>query len=234
AQREREQQARLGNSATRRFAMHPAPPAAAALQTQAPQEALLGEWKAVLAVGSSELRLRLDISRDCTAVLTSVAQGNSKISSRLMRDACRDAIVHVEWPSLAASFHGELERCIVSGNEEHRIRGTFRQSGFACPLAWQRREARSRPPARCFDEKLLRQLWRQSGAPALCAATARASPPSTSIHVVGTRSCRHPAPATVDDLWHVGSMTKSMTATLVARLVDAGELTWDTTVGSLL
>ncbi|MGL4236284.1 serine hydrolase domain-containing protein [Tabrizicola sp.] len=37
-----------------------------------------------------------------------------------------------------------------------------------------------------------------------------------------------------DDLWHIGSNTKSMTATLVARLVEAGRVSWDDTVGEVL
>jgi CubicO group peptidase (beta-lactamase class C family) len=36
------------------------------------------------------------------------------------------------------------------------------------------------------------------------------------------------------DQWHLGSITKSMTASLVARLVDAGALQWDETVGDVL
>jgi D-alanyl-D-alanine carboxypeptidase len=37
-----------------------------------------------------------------------------------------------------------------------------------------------------------------------------------------------------DDLWHIGSNTKAMTATLVARLVEAGVISWDDTVGEVL
>jgi CubicO group peptidase (beta-lactamase class C family) len=40
--------------------------------------------------------------------------------------------------------------------------------------------------------------------------------------------------ATVCDLWHIGSNTKSMTALLVARLVEQGAVSWDTTVGEVL
>ncbi|NJM82685.1 MAG: beta-lactamase family protein [Tabrizicola sp.] len=36
------------------------------------------------------------------------------------------------------------------------------------------------------------------------------------------------------DLWHIGSNTKAMTATLVARLVEAGAVSWDDTVGEVL
>jgi CubicO group peptidase (beta-lactamase class C family) len=36
------------------------------------------------------------------------------------------------------------------------------------------------------------------------------------------------------DLWHLGSITKSMTASLVGRLVDAGAVRWDETAGDVL
>src|SRR2546423_1360538 len=39
--------------------------------------------------------------------------------------------------------------------------------------------------------------------------------------------------ATVDDLWHLGSDTKAMTATLVGMYVDRGKLHWDDTLGRL-
>ncbi|WP_158272162.1 serine hydrolase domain-containing protein [Marinicauda salina] len=36
------------------------------------------------------------------------------------------------------------------------------------------------------------------------------------------------------DLWHLGSNTKAMTATLAARLVEQGAIDWDATVGDVL
>lgn len=39
---------------------------------------------------------------------------------------------------------------------------------------------------------------------------------------------------TVNDRWHVGSITKSITATLIARCVEAGQLSWDDTVAGVL
>lgn len=38
----------------------------------------------------------------------------------------------------------------------------------------------------------------------------------------------------IGDRWHIGSITKSVTATLLARLVEAGKIDWSTTVGSCL
>jgi CubicO group peptidase (beta-lactamase class C family) len=52
--------------------------------------------------------------------------------------------------------------------------------------------------------------------------------------VTGVRAKGSPEPVTLDDLWHLGSCTKAMTATLAATFVERGELAWDTPlVGSL-
>jgi CubicO group peptidase (beta-lactamase class C family) len=49
----------------------------------------------------------------------------------------------------------------------------------------------------------------------------------------GVRKVGDPAVVTTNDLWHIGSCTKSMTATLVARLVAEGKLKWTTTVAEV-
>jgi len=48
------------------------------------------------------------------------------------------------------------------------------------------------------------------------------------LGVVGVRKHNVSEPATVGDRWHHGSLTKSMTALLAARLVDDGVITWTT------
>jgi CubicO group peptidase (beta-lactamase class C family) len=45
---------------------------------------------------------------------------------------------------------------------------------------------------------------------------------------VGLRSAQGSVRVTADDRWHIGSITKSMTATLAAILVEDGLITWDT------
>ena len=40
--------------------------------------------------------------------------------------------------------------------------------------------------------------------------------------------------ATAEDLWHVGSLTKSMPATLAGVLVERGDISWGTTVSEVL
>lgn len=54
------------------------------------------------------------------------------------------------------------------------------------------------------------------------------------LGVVGVRALGHPQAAWWDDRWHLGSDTKAMTATVVARLVERGLLTWDTPLSTLL
>jgi CubicO group peptidase (beta-lactamase class C family) len=46
---------------------------------------------------------------------------------------------------------------------------------------------------------------------------------------LGLRSATSGIQVTTDDQWHMGSMTKAMTATLAATLVEDGLITWDTT-----
>ena len=50
------------------------------------------------------------------------------------------------------------------------------------------------------------------------------------VGVDGLRSSGDAVPVTVDDRWHLGSDTKSMTAMLAAVLVEQGVLTWDQTL----
>ena len=49
----------------------------------------------------------------------------------------------------------------------------------------------------------------------------------------GVRKFGDPARVTTNDLFHIGSCTKSMTATLAARLIEEGKLRWDTTIAEV-
>ena len=51
--------------------------------------------------------------------------------------------------------------------------------------------------------------------------------------VTGVRKSGTGTLATADDLWHLGSNTKAMTAVVAATLVESGTLTWDTTLGQV-
>ena len=57
---------------------------------------------------------------------------------------------------------------------------------------------------------------------------------SNLILACGERQLGSQVAVTPQDRWHLGSLTKAFTATLVARYVDAGLLSWSTTIGSVL
>jgi CubicO group peptidase (beta-lactamase class C family) len=50
-------------------------------------------------------------------------------------------------------------------------------------------------------------------------------------NAVGFRKNGAPEKVTVDDQFHLGSVTKSMTATVAAMLVEQGKISWTTTIG---
>jgi CubicO group peptidase (beta-lactamase class C family) len=56
----------------------------------------------------------------------------------------------------------------------------------------------------------------------------------TAIGAAGVRCRGHKEKITVDDQFHIGSDTKSMTATLIAVLVEQGKLRWDSTPADVL
>ncbi len=53
------------------------------------------------------------------------------------------------------------------------------------------------------------------------------------VTVTGVRRADTTVAATANDLWHLGSDTKAMTATIIATLVEAGRLKWGTTLGEV-
>jgi CubicO group peptidase (beta-lactamase class C family) len=53
------------------------------------------------------------------------------------------------------------------------------------------------------------------------------------VGVVGVRKRGTEVPAGLTDLWHLGSDTKAMTSALIARLVERGQLKWDTTLAEV-
>ena len=50
---------------------------------------------------------------------------------------------------------------------------------------------------------------------------------------VGVRKSGEATPVKADDLFHIGSCTKSMTATLAGIFIDEGKLKWETTIGEV-
>ncbi len=85
------------------------------------------------------------------------------------------------------------------------------------------------PNAPAGLEGLLRPIRARRGVPALAAAMVRGGR-LAGIGAVGVRKAGCDVPVTREDLFHIGSCTKAMTATLIARLVERGRLAWDTTL----
>jgi CubicO group peptidase (beta-lactamase class C family) len=69
--------------------------------------------------------------------------------------------------------------------------------------------------------------------PAIAAAVIREST-ITASGVVGVRKAGGPEKVTIEDKWHIGSCTKSITATLAAMLVQEKKLRWDSSVAEVL
>jgi CubicO group peptidase (beta-lactamase class C family) len=52
--------------------------------------------------------------------------------------------------------------------------------------------------------------------------------------VAGVRARDNPVPVRRSDLWHIGSDEKAMTATMIARLVERGSLSWNAPLSKLI
>ncbi len=53
------------------------------------------------------------------------------------------------------------------------------------------------------------------------------------LGAAGLRNAGRMVPVALDDKWHIGSCTKSMTASVAAMLVEDGRIRWNTTVGEI-
>jgi D-alanyl-D-alanine carboxypeptidase len=68
--------------------------------------------------------------------------------------------------------------------------------------------------------------------PAMAAAVVRTDA-RVDKTAVGVRIFGKPERVTIDDRFHMGSVGKSMTATMIAALVEEGKLSWSTTLGNV-
>lgn len=185
---------------------------------------LSGAWWGALQAGGQTLRLKFELSVAGESKLLSLDQGGQPIPARVL--SLTPEKVEVEVPAVLGRFVGKL---VVPG----RLEGVWTQ-GADLPLILTRSEAAATVEApKPLTEVGLAELRHGAGAPALAAAAARRGG-ETRIWVDGERAVGAGVAVTREDQWHIGSITKSMTATLVARLIDQGALAWDNTVGDLL
>lgn len=195
-------------------------PAAAYAQTETD---FMGEWHGALDLGSQRLRLRLVVAEGPRATIFSVDQGNSEIPASETR--IEGAQITIALPVINARYQGRLA--------DGRISGEFTQ-GATLPLVFEREPvAEAATPIQPLTQASLAALRAGCGAPGMAAAAASRDGRAIAF-ADGLRAVDNSAPVTTSDVWHLGSITKSMTATLVARCVEAGQVSWTDTVRGLL
>lgn len=102
---------------------------------------------------------------------------------------------------------------------------------FAATRLARGQEAKPAAPPRGLTE-VFEKICSDYEFPSLCGAIVR-SKGLSDLTAVGVRKKGANEPVTKDDLWHLGSNSKMMTATLAARLVEAGKLKWNSTLGEV-
>ncbi|MGA3181067.1 MAG: serine hydrolase domain-containing protein [Verrucomicrobiota bacterium] len=112
---------------------------------------------------------------------------------------------------------------------------------FLAALVINRREKAARigaAPAFCpaigdpAVTQALQPIRQKYNVPAMAAVVLR-SDGIKHVGAVGVRKRGTEIPVTLDDLWHLGSDGKAMTSTLIARLVERGQLKWDSTLAEV-
>lgn len=111
---------------------------------------------------------------------------------------------------------------------------------FACFLFFQivaatlfaEEETASTPEPDKTLEQVLEEIRLEFKLPALAGGIVT-SDGMKEMAAVGKRKLGVDTAVTNDDLWHLGSCTKAMTATLIGVLVSEGKLTWETTLAEI-
>lgn len=102
-------------------------------------------------------------------------------------------------------------------------------AGMALAGGWSAARAADAPAA---SADVISTILAETGAPALVGAVVTAKG-VTHFETGGVRRIGAPDKVTRDDLWHLGSNTKAMTAALYGRLVEKGQARWGATVPEL-
>lgn len=137
-----------------------------------------------------------------------------------------------------ATQPGHLYQVLQSGDMQqweplgNWIWGDGQTHVLAAPLAGEALYARIESHPVADISAALETRRSQLGLPALAVAVFQQGR-LTVAGAVGQRRHNTEAPVTIKDRWHHGSMTKSMTASLAALMVEQGQITWETTLGSV-
>lgn len=204
-------------------------PASAQAQTN---PAYIGQWGGAIRAQGGALRLVLDLQVQPDgapfAVLTSLDQAGAEFPSSEGR-SLPDGRIELRFPAIRAQTLLGLDA------DGQTMSGDWIQ-GCGRPVVFQRGAdpaTLAPPPAPPLSEAHLDALREKAGAPALAAARLLRGGPMEGA-VAGKRAVDAAAPATLEDQWHWGSIAKSMTATLAATAVEAGEIGWEEPLGDVL
>ena len=204
-----------------------APASGAADDISISKTAFSGIWSAFVGSDDPPTRLKLVIGEDGTANLSVIDQGDLSIGQL---DAAPPRLrFRIENPPI--TYDGTL-------HGSNRIVGVCHRGNQDIPLDFVRGDVYTEPPEVVFPDAplipaRLHELRLMARAPAMGVGWEFKG---KKVHVLvdGRRSVDRSVAIEPSDQWHLGSVTKSFTATLVARLVEAGALNWNSTIGQVL
>ena len=190
-------------------------------------DAFTGTWSAFVGSDDPPTRLKLVIDAAGTGSLSVIDQGEVPIGHLETRSP--QLRFDIEKPPI--SYEGTLR-----GSD--RIVGVCHRGNQDIPLDFIRGDLYTEPPEVVFPDApltamRLHELRLMAHAPAMGVGWQFAG---EKVHILvdGRRAVDRPVPVAPSDQWHLGSVTKSITATLVSRLIDAGVLGWHSTIGEIL
>ena len=200
----------------------------------AEENPFVGPWSGTLLSGAQASRLRVELKSDGMAELIDLDSDGLPAKGRITSQTSTDVTVEftVNNPvNPKAAFQG-----VHVGN---RLEGTWTQGPFKLPLVLRRGDPAGwsdwsiySTPATPLSRGRLETYRRTFQTPALAAGVWKDG--RTTLWSTGRRRVDAEVPVKDTDQWRIGSISKSMTATLVARLVEAGLAQWDNTVGDVL
>ena len=168
------------------------------------------------------------------AVLAAEAARQTKAPPRTASPSGHDTACSRAWLSRPASPGNAVRRAGPQASWPASRNRFSRPSPLLACLALCARLARpdrfpprvppdARPPSRRGSRRSAPSTTSPRSAPPPRPATACSSIGATGVRKLGIAGAGRPS----SDRWHLGSCTKSMTATMLARLVERGKLAWD-------
>ena len=132
----------------------------------------------------------------------------------------------------------DLQRALIEGKNGRLTLSLMTRDGIVGGVMLNDPESFDAPPAKNYAgwtdlAKLNSDIMKDTGAPGLGIAILRTGA-EPEIVVDGVRSLGKSQRVLPADIWHIGSIGKSMTSTLIGTLIEEGKLKWDTTLQEAL